>query len=75
MLFLILTMRNLKKVMYTYLLGLTVSNLCALVTAIPALFDISYGLGGGNYLTAFFQVTVHHFLWLLTFNRLTFSGP
>ena len=44
--------------MYVYLLGLAVSNLCALITAVPALFDISSGLGGGNYTTAFYQVTV-----------------
>lgn len=44
--------------MYVYLLGLAVSNLCALITAVPALFDISSGLGGGNYTTAFYQVIV-----------------
>ena len=47
----------LQGVMYVYLLGLAVSNLCALITAVPALFDISSGLGGGNYTTAFYQVT------------------
>ena len=46
---------NLKGVMYVYLLGLAVSNLCVLITAVPALFDISSGLGGGHYATAFFQ--------------------
>ena len=45
--------------MYVYLLGLAVSNLCALITAVPALFDISglsLGLDGSNYTTAFYQV-------------------
>ena len=52
----------LQGVMYVYLLGLAVSNLCALITAVPALFDISSGLGGGNYTTAFYQVTTSFFL-------------
>ena len=52
----------LQGVMYVYLLGLAVSNLCALITAVPALFDISSGLGGGNYTTAFYQVTTFLFL-------------
>ena len=51
----VLTRPNLKGVMYVYLLGLAVSNLCVLMTAVPALFDISAGLGGGHYTTAFFQ--------------------
>ena len=51
----VLTRPNLKGVMYVYLLGLAVSNLCVLITAVPALFDISAGLGGGHYTTAFFQ--------------------
>ena len=45
--------------MNLYPLGLTVSNLCALLTAIPALLDISYDLGGGSYFTAFYQVMLH----------------
>jgi len=51
----VLTRPNLKGVMYVYLLGLAVSNLCVLLTAVPALYDISSGLGGGHYTTAFFQ--------------------
>ena len=51
----VLTRPNLKGVMYVYLLGLALSNLCALITAVPALFDISAGLGNGQYPTAFFQ--------------------
>ena len=51
-------------VMYVYLLGLAVSNLCALITAVPALFDISSGLGGGNYTTAFYQVNTFLFFFL-----------
>jgi len=51
----VLTRPNLKGVMYVYLLGLAVSNLCVLITALPALYDISSGLGGGHYTTAFFQ--------------------
>ena len=62
--------------MNLYLLGLTVSNLCALLTAIPALLDISYGLGGGSYFTAFYQVIHTSSLWILpSHGRLTFSGP
>ena len=61
----------LQGVMYVYLLGLAVSNLCALITAVPALFDISSGLGGGDYTTAFYQVTTSCIL-LLT-NTLTGS--
>ena len=41
--------------MYMYLLGLAMSNLCVLVTAIPALHDISDGLNSNNYATAFYQ--------------------
>ena len=48
------TRPNLKGVMYVYLLGLAVSNLCVMITAVPALVDISEGLGGGHYTTAFF---------------------
>ena len=51
----VLTRPNLKGVMYLYLLGLAASNLCVLVTAVPALYDISHGLTGGNYITAFYQ--------------------
>ena len=57
-------------VMYVYLLGLAVSNLCALITAVPALFDISSGLGGGDYTTAFYQVTFT--TWLC--NTLSLAG-
>ena len=52
--------RLVQGVMYVYLLGLAVSNLCALITAVPALFDISglsLGLDGSNYTTAFYQVS------------------
>ena len=41
-------------VMYVYLLGLAVSNLCVMISAVPALVDISEGLGGGEFSTAFF---------------------
>ena len=41
----VLTRPNLKGVMYVYLLGLAVSNLCVMISAVPALFDISHGLG------------------------------
>jgi len=52
----VLTRPNLKGVMYVYLLGLAVSNLCVLVTALPALFDIAKGLGdSGDYTMAFYQ--------------------
>ena len=39
-----------------YLLGLAMSNLCVLVTAIPALHDISTGLDDTSFATAFYQV-------------------
>ena len=42
--------------MYMYLLGLAMSNLCVLVTAIPALHDISTGLDDTSFATAFYQV-------------------
>ena len=51
----VLTRPNLKGVMYVYLLALAVSNLCVLISAIPALFDISEGFTGGDYTTAFYQ--------------------
>ena len=41
--------------MYMYLLGLAMSNLCVLVTAIPALQDISHGLNGTTYAIAFYK--------------------
>ena len=51
-----LTLCILKRVMYVNLFWLTVSNLCALITAIPAFFDGCYGFGGSSYITAFYQV-------------------
>ena len=53
----VLTRPNLKGVMYVYLLGLAVSNLCVLLSAVPALFDIAGGglAGAGAYPTAFYQ--------------------
>ena len=52
-----LTLCNLKRVLYVYLLWLTVSNLCALITVYPTLDDMSYGPGGGSYISAFYKVT------------------
>ena len=54
----VLTRPKLKGVMYVYLLGLAVSNLCVLVTAIPALTFASGKKGSQSYSTAFF---VAHF--------------
>ena len=51
----VLTRPNLKGVMYVYLLGLAVSNLCVLLSALPGLYDISVGLEDGYYCTAFYQ--------------------
>ena len=51
----VLNRPNLSRVLYVYLRGLAVSNLCVLLAAIPALLDISYGLPGGHYLIAFYQ--------------------
>jgi hypothetical protein len=52
----VLTRPNLKGVMYVYLLGLAVSNLCVLITAVPALFNMSAeGFASENYSTAFYQ--------------------
>jgi hypothetical protein len=42
-------------VMYLYLIGLAISNLCVLITALPALYDISHGFTGGSYTTAIYQ--------------------
>ena len=41
--------------MYVYLFGLAVSNLLVLLSAIPALFDISEGISGGDFYIAFYQ--------------------
>ena len=41
---------------YVYLLGLTVSNLCIMITAIPAFIDVAYGVGGCNYATFWWKV-------------------
>ena len=51
----VLTRPNLKGVMYVYLLGLAVSNLLVLISALPGLYDISSGLKDGSYSTAFYQ--------------------
>lgn len=51
----VLNRPKLSRVLYVYLRGLAVSNLCVLLAAIPALLDISYGLPGGHYLIAFYQ--------------------
>ena len=51
----VLTRPNLKGVMYVYLLGLAVSNLCVLLSAVPGLYDISAGLEDGSYTIAFYQ--------------------
>ena len=51
----VLTRPNLKGVMYVYLLGLAVSNLLVLISALPGLYDISSGLKDGSYTTAFYQ--------------------
>ena len=43
--------------MYVYLLGLALSNLCVLLTAIPALMDIAGDMDSrDSYAIAFFQV-------------------
>ena len=42
-------------VMYMYLLGLAMSNLCVLISAIPALYDISEGLDSNSYAISFYQ--------------------
>jgi hypothetical protein len=51
----VLTRPKLKGVMYVYLLGLAVSNLCVLFTAIPALINIAGGFHSRAYATAFFE--------------------
>ena len=45
-----------------YLLGLAISNLCVLVTAIPALHDNSGGLNSDTYATAFYQAQLLSFV-------------
>ena len=47
--------------MYTYLLWLSASNLATLITAIPALLNISQGVEGDDYSTAFYKVTLTTF--------------
>ena len=52
----VLTRPKLKGVMYVYLLGLAVSNLCVLIMAIPALMDIAGNMNtSASYSAAFFQ--------------------
>ena len=41
---------------YVYLLGLTVSNLFIMITAIPAFIDVANGVGGCNYATFWWKV-------------------
>ncbi len=50
----VLTRPKLKGVMYIYLLGLAVSNLCVLVSAIPTLSFLGYGRTTQHYAVAFF---------------------
>jgi len=51
----VLSRPNLKGVMYIYLLGLAVSNLLVLVSAIPALNFLAHGRTTQHYALAFFQ--------------------
>ena len=52
----VLTRPKLKGVMYVYLLGLAVSNLCVLIIAIPALIAITSPQCSRAYAKAYFQV-------------------
>ena len=52
----VLTRPKLKGVMYVYLLGLAVSNLCVLIIAIPALIAITSPQCSKAYAKAYFQV-------------------
>ena len=52
-----------KGVMYVYLLGLAVSNLCVLITAVPALFEM-----GGVKLAAMGEVKIKYSLVLHKYN-------
>ena len=55
----VLSRPKLKGVMYVYLLGLALSNLCVLLTAIPALMDIAGDMDSrDSYAIAFFQVGI-----------------
>lgn len=63
----VLSRPKLKGVMYVYLLGLAVSNLCVLITAIPALMDIAGSMPDQrSFPAAFFQVKlfIHFFVCL-----------
>ena len=51
----VLTRPKLKGVMYVYLLGLAVSNLCVLIIAIPALVSLTSPSCSPSYLRAYFQ--------------------
>ena len=52
----VLTRPKLKGVMYVYLLGLAVSNLCVLISAIPALISLTSPQCSKAYAKAYFQV-------------------
>ena len=54
----VLTRPKLKGVMYVYLLGLAVSNLCVLIIAIPALIAITSPQCSRAYAKAYFQVII-----------------
>lgn len=51
----VLTRPKLKGVMYVYLLGLAVSNLCVLVIAIPAVISLTASECSGSYAQAYFH--------------------
>ena len=41
---------------YVYLLGLSASNLCVLITVVPPMIDVAHGLGDTSYATIFYKV-------------------
>ena len=55
-----------KGVMYVYLLGLAVSNLCVLITAVPALFEM-----GGVKFAAMGEV---NFCAFIVFHKMRFTN-
>ena len=65
----------LKRVVYVYLLGLSVANLCALIACVPAFIDVAFGLGHGSYVIAFYKVNGLSIIIILPSGRLTSSGP
>ena len=49
---------------YVYLLGLSASNLCVLITVAPPMIDVAHGLGDASYATIFYKVNSLSILYI-----------